>query len=94
MKNSQDIEAKLLLMGYTGVVRQITSNADNGVPDVLSTRDIDVTPDAERNVGSKNFNESMKITEDEKKEIVESQTVKMSMSDLLNAMGGSLVINE
>ncbi len=87
MRTSVDVEAKILLLGYTGlagksVVDTNTSNlgylVDAGVVSVA----------AEKNVGTENFIKSVTLSDVEKEQMVLDRSKEVSADDIAKLFGG------
>lgn len=91
MKNSKDVEAKLLLLGYTGI------HSNNMVATNSTVDDLQVVPMLDNDVGKENhkgeesFKESITITESEKEDLINSNMKTVSMDDFLAVMGGTKI---
>lgn len=87
MKNSQDIETKLLLLGYTGLrpLHQGSSIEDEIIPmDSGSVGE-------EKKESSGNYLQSITMTEEEKNDFVADKTKTLSIAELASRVGGTIV---
>ncbi|MNL91314.1 DNA polymerase III subunit tau [compost metagenome] len=86
MKTSKDVEAKLLLMGYTGLTQKVLLN--DGIVKLDSNKDSDVAK--EKKAGNENYLQSITMTEEEKQEIIEDNTKLMDLDDIAKMFGGEI----
>lgn len=94
MKNSLDIESKLLLLGYKGIKRKVknggtfdTSMLDMGY--LVDTSTIDVN--TEKRVGNDNYQESITMNDEEKQTIVQERSSLVTTDDILNLLGATKI---
>lgn len=90
IKNSQDVEANLMLLGYTGI-HKIKNNVYS-----YSSEDIDVTQYTaaeDKKAGDDAFNEATQVTDDDKSKIIESYTREMDFDEITSQFGGHMFID-
>lgn len=84
MKVSQDIEAKLLLLGYRGIRQKaVTAEEDLTLLDVTA-----VKPADEKSEGDANYIESITMGEEDKKQFVEQHSQTVDADTLANMFQG------
>lgn len=94
MKTSLDIEAKLLLLGYTGLKRRQVAETTNKEGLELID-DTNMTASQEKREGATNYLESITMTEEEKTTFVQKQTETVDADTLAQMFQGVKInINE
>lgn len=92
IKDSKDIEARLLLLGYTGIKRQSQaaviekSESDAELVDVSA-----FNPTQERTHGNNNYLKEITMSDDEKEEFVSSHKKEVSPTSLAEMFQGKLI---
>lgn len=90
MKSSLDIEARLLLLGYTGLKRRQVSDLskDNG----LVLVDVDsITPEKEKKEGDKNYLESITMSDEQRADFVENHKKEVTIDTLAQLFQGTKI---
>lgn len=95
LKKSKDIEAKLLLLGYTGIPRPTYGLGGNGAEVIenlahAANANKNTTAD-EQTMGSHNHKDTIIMTEDEKNQIIMNQHQAVSTDDILKMLNGNIV---
>lgn len=85
IKGSQDIEAQLMLLGYKGLNNECT--VDDTEDDKVKI-DLNTTPGAEKRVGEENYIESITMTEDEKKDMIDEYSSSLDPDEIATFFGG------
>lgn len=94
MKTSLDIEAKLLLMGYSGIKRN-TNLKDLPSDELGYLTDVhNFTASNEKKEGDNNYIENITITEEEKQEIITNHSKEVSADDIAKLFGGVRVYED
>lgn len=88
MKGSLDIETKLLLLGYTGVMKPTMPTPQQGVA-ILPEDKSAVAK--EKSESTNNYLESITMTKEEEEDFIEKNSQTVSATDLANMFGGTLV---
>lgn len=88
MKNSLDMETKLLLLGYTGLRR---NKPQHDSLDIQLLNIEEETASKEKMAGDENHIKSMTMTEEEKQKFVEDNTKEVKSTDLASLFGGSII---
>lgn len=88
MKSSQDIEAKLLLLGYRGILRQ-SSAVTEEKDDLLDATKIKAAD--EKSVGDKNYLQSITMTEEDKKSFIEERSKPVDLNTLATMFRGTKI---
>jgi DNA polymerase-3 subunit gamma/tau len=88
IKDSRDIEARLMYLGYTGIKKPtITQQADE-----INYLDMSKTSAAEEKaVGTNIHLDNITMKEEEKGDLIETQNKEMSVTDLAKIFGGKMV---
>ena len=96
IKESRDIEARLLLIGYTGLKRGVNHVVDNtaGTSDSIIIDETMTSTGQEKSSGSKNHLDSITMTEDEQKDFVESNKTPMTPEDLAKLFSSTIIKTE
>lgn len=89
LKNSQDIEARLLLLGYTGLKRDLEGK--DVLEDFADPKLI--TPAKEKRVGNENYLKSITATEEEKQDLIESMKKPVSEDILAKLFNGVKIVD-
>lgn len=89
MKSSLDIEAKLLLLGYTGLKRVQMPTAPQDSLQLIDTSEVSVAQ--EKQHGSENYLDSIIMKEDEKEDFVQSHRKEVNADELAHLFGGTKV---
>lgn len=92
MKNSKDVEAKLLLLGYTGIksLPQSSVSALEGMGNIIEPLPMsDGDTGKEKNKGEAEFKESITISETEKTELINNNMQTVDMNQLTELFGNS-----
>lgn len=90
MKKSLDVEARLLLLGYTGL-KQPQHQPQQNKEDIALVDLTDGTVSKEKQEGSSNYIEAITMTEEEKVDFVEAHSKPVSPQDLASMFGGTLI---
>lgn len=91
IKESRDIEAKLLLIGYTGLKRGV-ADVSISVTESATIIDEGVTSvGAEKSAGSKNHLNSLMLTKEEEEEFVEQNSKILSPTDLATMFESTII---
>lgn len=94
MKSSLDIESKLMLLGYTGILHRKIAEG------TAVSSEIGLIPESEGSVGrekqesSKNYLDSVTMSEEEEQEFVQKHSKTVSATDLASMFGGTLISNQ
>lgn len=88
-----DIETKLMLIGYQGIlgVNKASDNCEFTELKIQDKGNEEVTK--ENNIGSANYVQSKTLTDEEKQNMLSSDTDNMSVADLTSLFGGELVVD-
>ena len=94
IKNSQDIEAQLLLLAYTGIrnrgkIVDTESSDESVIVDIPQSNVVD-----EKKAGEANYNDSITMTEDEKTLMVESYNKPMDADAVAKLLAGTKVYED
>lgn len=91
MKSSMDVEAKLILLGFTGLRRNsITTNMNSGsLPSTIDIRQASVAE--EKLEGSENYLKSITMSESEKENLIENNNQALTVDLLTQMFQGTLV---
>lgn len=91
MKGSLDIESKLILLGYTGILHRKVAEG------VASSSTIELIPESDGSVAkekqesNKNYLDSITMTKQEEEEFVEQHSKPLTPTDLASVFGGTLI---
>ena len=94
IKNSQDIEAQLLLLAYTGIRNKgkfaVSEESEESIiTDIPQSNVVD-----EKKAGENNYNESITMSEDEKALMVESYNKPMNADAVAKLLAGTKVYED
>ena len=94
IKNSQDIEAQLLLLAYTGIRNKgkfaVSEESEESIiTDIPQSNVVD-----EKKAGENNYNESITMSEDEKALMVESYNKPMDADAVAKLLAGTKVYED
>lgn len=92
MKNN-DIETKLMLIGYQGILGVKDGSDDFTFKELKVSDNGNDEINTERNVSSANFIQSKTLSDEDKNKMLSDGTDDMSISDLTNLFGGEIVIS-
>lgn len=90
MKKSLDVEARLLLLGYTGL-KQPQQQVPQNTGDLTLVDISDGAVSKEKQEGSANYIESITMTEEEKDKFVEEHSKQVTPQELATLFGGTLL---
>lgn len=90
MGKGLDIEARLLLLGYTGLKRQ-PAFQNTIAPELSLVSTEDISAKEEKRVGDNRYQESITMTEEEKKEFVANNTKAVAPQDIASLFGGTKI---
>lgn len=91
MKKSLDVETKLMLLGYTGILHR---KASEGAP---VNKTIELIPESEGSVGKEkqesnsNYLDSVTMTKEEEVNFIQQHSKPVTATDLASMFGGTLV---
>jgi DNA polymerase-3 subunit gamma/tau len=88
MKSSLDVEAKLMLLGYTGLKRQHISNVSN---DLTLVDTSNITASMEKKEGDANYISSITMTEDEKTSFIDKHKQTVTGDMLADMFQGTVI---
>lgn len=88
MQRSKDIETRLLMLGYTGLLRPATETKKESIQlidDKMST------PAQEKRSGDEFYLESITLTEEESQQFIEKQKAPVTALELAEMFGGEII---
>jgi DNA polymerase-3 subunit gamma/tau len=88
MKSSMDIEAKLLLLGYTGLKRKTMISKEEAL-ELIDTSEFNTAQ--EKREGDENYKESVTMTEEEKQDFVTEKSSPVTADQLAKMFQGTLI---
>lgn len=82
IKGSKDIEAELLLLGYTGLRKNIKEVEDTSKDDLKLVDISGITPMQEKREGDENYLDSIKVTDEEKESFIKDNSKVVDIEDI------------
>ena len=92
IKESRDVEAKLMLLGYQGFKPLYQTQTSIDVDSLIDNTQI--TAGEEKKAGEEAYQKAVMITEEEKEKTIEEFKKSMSFDNIASTFGGAVVLDE
>lgn len=89
LRNDKDAEIKLMKLGYTGIQGSdaLSSSLDD-LSELASVSSLTTSAASDSQAGSEAFQERTTVTDEDRKEIVKSETAPVELNNILDMFGG------